>query len=101
QDADHDALGGAPAVALEVELAFEGLVDGLDDLPQWLEVLASRGFRLAFAGGPEQDRAAAGEGGFEAAAVVSLVADDDLPGLPGQVLVPEDVQQDLPLVRLR
>jgi hypothetical protein len=37
QDADDHARGGAPAVAFEVELGFEGLVDRLDDLPQWLE----------------------------------------------------------------
>ena len=31
-DAGADAGGGAPAVAFEVELAFEGVEDGLDHL---------------------------------------------------------------------
>src|SRR2546430_6193003 len=31
-DAGVDAFGGAAAVAFEVELAFEGVVDGLDPL---------------------------------------------------------------------
>ena len=31
-DADRDAGDGAPAVGFEVELAFECVVDGLDDL---------------------------------------------------------------------
>jgi hypothetical protein len=34
QDADGDAVDGAAAVLLEVELALEGVVDGLDDLAQ-------------------------------------------------------------------
>jgi len=43
QDPGEDALVGAAAVSFEVKLAFEGLVDGLDDLAQRLEqVLAER-----------------------------------------------------------
>src|ERR1700721_2280484 len=61
QDADGDAVDGPAAVLLEVELAFEGVVDGLDDLAQWLEVLASGGLGLAFAGGPEQDEPGGGD----------------------------------------
>jgi hypothetical protein len=34
-------------VPFEVELAFEGVVDGLDDLPHGLEVLAAGGLGLA------------------------------------------------------
>jgi hypothetical protein len=30
-----DALGVTVAVAFEVELGFEGLVDGFDDLAEW------------------------------------------------------------------
>ena len=33
----HDSGEGASAVAFEVELGLEGLVDRLDDLPQWFE----------------------------------------------------------------
>jgi hypothetical protein len=32
-DAGGDAVEGAPAVAFQVELGFEGAVDGLDELP--------------------------------------------------------------------
>jgi len=39
QDAGKDSGRGVPAVTLEVELTFEGVVDRLDDLPQWLEEL--------------------------------------------------------------
>jgi hypothetical protein len=51
-------------VLLQVELAFEGVVDGLDDLPQGLEVLPSGGFGLALAGRAEQGEACLCEGGF-------------------------------------
>src|SRR5271166_95959 len=100
QDADGDAVDGAPAVPFEVELALEGVVDGLDDLPQWLEVLPSGWLGLALAGGAEQDEAG-GECGFEVAAVVVLVADEDLPGPAGQLAIGQDVEQDQPLVGLR
>ena len=33
-DAGGDALGSLPAVAFEVELGFEGLIDGFDDLAE-------------------------------------------------------------------
>ena len=75
-----DAVDGAAAVALEVELGLEGVVDGLDDLPQWAEVLPPGWFRLALAGGPQQGQPGGGEDGLEVAAVVALVGDDDLPG---------------------
>jgi hypothetical protein len=59
------------------------------------------GLGLAFAGGAEQDEPGGGELVLEVAAVVALVADDDLPGSPCQVVVGQDAQQDLPLVGLR
>src|SRR5882757_10133795 len=90
QDADGDAVDGAAAVLLEVELAFEGVVDGLDDLPQWLEVLPAGGLGLALAGRAEQGEAGPGEGGLEVAAVIALVADDGLPRAAAQVAVGED-----------
>jgi hypothetical protein len=37
QDPDHDSGGGVTAVAFEVELGFEGLVDRLDGLARGLE----------------------------------------------------------------
>jgi hypothetical protein len=39
QDADGHAAGGAAVVPFKVELALEGLIDRLDDLPQRLEQL--------------------------------------------------------------
>src|ERR1700756_4124579 len=50
QDPGEDAPVGAAAVSFEVKLAFEGLVDGFDDLPQRLEELTAGPFRLALAG---------------------------------------------------
>ena len=57
QDADDDALRGVPAVSFEVELAFECLVDRLDDLAQRLEQARAGVLGLAFAGRAEQSRA--------------------------------------------
>ena len=37
QDPDGDPGWGVPAVAFEVELTLEGVVDRLDDLPQGLK----------------------------------------------------------------
>jgi hypothetical protein len=49
-DAGIDTLGGPAAVAFEVELALEGVVDGLDDLAQRFEELCPGSFRLVLAG---------------------------------------------------
>ena len=54
QDADGDAGGGAAAVPFQVELALEGVVDRLDDLPQWFEQRGPGAFGLALASGPQQ-----------------------------------------------
>ena len=45
---------GASAVGFEVELAFEGVVDRLDDLAQRLEELFPGAGLLAFTGGAQQ-----------------------------------------------
>jgi len=45
------------AVSLEVELALEGVVDGLDDLAEGLEEPGAGPFGLAFAGRAEQAQA--------------------------------------------
>ena len=52
-DPDGDALDGAAAVLFEVELALEGVVDRLDELP---DGLSSRGRAvvLLLAGRPQQ-----------------------------------------------
>jgi len=80
-------------------LAFEGVVDRLDDLAQGLEEPGPGPGGLALAGGAQQAEAALGQGGLELAAVVVLVRDDDLPGPAGaQGRVVQDGKQHLPLV---
>src|SRR5215471_17763789 len=76
QDAGEDSGGSVPAVAFEVELAFEGGVDRFDDLPQRLEEPGAGRAGFAFAGGAEQPGAAVGQGVLKVGAVVVLVADD-------------------------
>ena len=46
-DAGADAGDGSAAVAFEVELALESVVDGLDDLAKGFEVLLARAWFLA------------------------------------------------------
>src|SRR5258705_13647903 len=69
QDALHDPNpdpgGGVAAVLFEVELALEGVVDRLDDLPQWLEEPDTGPLRLALAGRAAQLQPGAGEFGLE------------------------------------
>ena len=48
QDAGADAGAGLAAVAFEIELGFEGLVDGLDDLAECFESLAAWSGFLGF-----------------------------------------------------
>ena len=50
QDADEYSGGGVSAVSFEVELAFEGLVDRLDGLSQWLEQGRAGAFGFGLAG---------------------------------------------------
>src|SRR6266545_3633267 len=102
QDADQYAGWGTAAVPFEVELAFEGGVDRLDDLSQWLEQPRARAFGLAAAGRAQQLRTGLGQRGFEVAAVVVPVTDQGL-ARPvreqGRVGV-EDTEQHLPFVGL-
>jgi hypothetical protein len=83
QDADGDSGRGVPAVALEVELSFEGVVDRLDDLAQRLEEPGSGPAGLALAGRAQQRQAGVYEAGLKFPAVVVLVPDEDLPGAAG------------------
>lgn len=69
RDADADAGDGASAVAFEVELAFEGVVDRLDDLPQRLEELFTASGALALAGWSQQVDPARGQVRLEVLAV--------------------------------
>ena len=82
EDALQDA-GATPAMVRppwrsRSSLAFEGVVDRLDDLPQRFEVAVCRRAGLALAGRAQQLDAGLGEGGFERLAVVVLVADQYL-----------------------
>jgi hypothetical protein len=43
-----------PAVAFEVELALEGLIDRFDGLAQWLEQVRAGAFVFALAGRAQQ-----------------------------------------------
>jgi hypothetical protein len=78
QDAGGDAGDGASVVVFEVELAFECVVDGLDDLPQRFEQRGSGAFGFAFTGRSEQPDGAFGEAVFELATEVVLVPDQRL-----------------------
>src|SRR5438309_2245037 len=104
QDALHDAYpypgGGVPAVLFEVELALEGVVDRLDDLPQRLEEPGPGPGLLPLAGRAEQIQVGLGEFGLELAAEVVLVGDHDLSRPPGGQLGVglEDAEQGLALV---
>ena len=107
QDALHDPYPdpgrGVAAVLFEVELALEGVVDRLDDLPQWFEELGAGPFGLTFAGRAQQVQPGLGELGLERGAEVVLVRDHDLSDPPGGQLGVgvEDPQQGLALVGLR
>jgi hypothetical protein len=72
EHAHHHACRGVPAVAFEIELAFEGLVDRLDDLPQGLEQLGAGPGLLIPAGGAQQAHTQVGQPGLEQAAVIVL-----------------------------
>src|SRR5215469_12499468 len=93
QDPGQHPGEGVPAVAFEVELPLEGVVDRFDDLPQWLEEPGTGPRGLAAAGRAEQAHPAVGQGDLKAGAVVVLVPDDGLAGpARGQPWVVEDVQ---------
>jgi len=53
-DTGDDSGFGAAAVAFEVELTFEGVVDGFDDLTKGLEEPGAGTFGFALAGWAEQ-----------------------------------------------
>ena len=75
-DAGANPGDGAALVVFEVELAFEGVIDRFDDLPEGFEESVTGGWCLALAGWSELGDALVGQGGLEGAAVIVLVADD-------------------------
>ena len=81
-DAGVDAFGGAAAVPFEVELAFEGVVDRLDQLADRSEQRLAVARDLVFAGRPQQDGPAGSQASFGDTAGEALVGDQDQAG-PG------------------
>jgi|ERR1039458_3224883 hypothetical protein len=73
QDPDGYSADGVTAVLFQVELAFEGVVDRLDDLAEGLEVPGACPLRLALAGGPQEPDPRVGDGGLKAGTEVVLV----------------------------
>lgn len=99
QDADDHAAWGASAVLFQVEVGFEGGVDGFDDLSQGFEVAGAGAGLLAVAGLAQQLDPDAGQLGFEVAAEVAAIGDEDLSGRScPQVGIVKDGQQGLPFV---
>src|SRR3954463_11399305 len=66
QNPDHNARLGPSAVSFQVQLAFEGLVDRLDGLPQWAEQCCAGPFGLALAGRAQQGELTRGQFVLEA-----------------------------------
>jgi hypothetical protein len=77
QDADGDVGGGSAAVAFEVELALEGLVDGFDVLPDGGEQRPAEAWWFGAVGGPDHVDVAFVEPGFGGVVAVALVHDQD------------------------
>src|SRR5438093_11286905 len=65
QDADGDATHGSTAVLFEIELAFEGVVDGLDDLTQRFEESRAGAGAFVLEGGSQQSSTFLGGERFE------------------------------------
>jgi hypothetical protein len=80
RDADSNAVDGASAVLFQVERAFEGVVDRLDELADGLEQRFTRVGRAVAVGRPDQPDAALGEELVELAGDVALVRDDQQAG---------------------
>lgn len=90
-------------MSFQVKLAFEGLIDRFDGLPQRLEQRCTRPFGLTLASRAQQAQTRLGQCRFELAAEIVLVADQCLSwpaGGQGGVGV-EDLQQGLALVGFR
>ena len=103
QNSDGDPGEGAPTVAFQVQLRFEGLIDRLDNLAQRFEQGATTAFGLALACRTQQPQPRAGEFGLESGTEIVLVRDQGLSRpLRGQDRVGvEDAQKYLSFVGLR
>src|SRR5664280_1068290 len=102
QHPGHDALGSVSSVSFQVELAFQGFVDRLDELPEGLQEPRTGSRSLAFLGRSDESCALAGKEALELGAGVALVGQDDLARpMAEQIGVDlEEVPGHLPLVDL-
>src|SRR6187431_939830 len=76
QDPDGDALWAVAAVLFQAELAFQGVVDRLDDLTQRAELTGASAGSFVLAGRADQLDAMVGEDAFELGRDVALVGDE-------------------------
>src|SRR5450759_3643925 len=74
----HHTLCGVSSVSFQVELAFQGLVDRLDELPEGLQEPCSRARGLTLLGRTDEVCSLGGEEAFELGTGVALVGQDDL-----------------------
>jgi hypothetical protein len=78
QHAGGDAGVGASAVGFEIELAFEGVVDGLDDLTERVQEMGAGAWRPVLVRGSQKGDVVVVEERFELSAGVALVGDEGL-----------------------
>src|SRR5262245_33512607 len=101
-DAGVEALGGAAAVAFQVQLSFEGVVDRFDPLPDPAD-RAVPGFLVPAVGADQLYPVSGGDKVLEVPAGEALVADEGQPGpqRTGAGSVREQSGGGLPLADLR
>ena len=103
EHAGHDASRAPCAVALQVELRLEGLVDGFDDLTERFEEPLSGSRRFGPRRRPDELDAEVGHDGVELLGPVALVRHQGLAGVRSEEtgFDVEQVAGDLALVDLR
>src|SRR5665213_2030689 len=103
QHPGHHALGSVSSVSLQVQLAFQGLVDRLDELAERLQEPCSGPRSLSSLRRSDESCSPGGQEALELGAGVALVGQDDLARSVGeQILVDlEQVTGHLTLVDLR
>ena len=103
KDSGDHASGGAPTVTLEIELALQGVVDGLDDLAERLQEPSARTRLLVDASGSNERGVVVLQELLELVGPVALVGEDHLAGagIEEVGLDLQEVTQHLTLVGLR
>src|ERR1035437_5699523 len=88
----HDTLGSVSPVSFQVELAFQGLIDRLDHLTEWLQESRPWSRSLALLRRTDESRTLGGQEALELGTGIALVGQDDLTRSIGeQILV--DLEQ--------